>query len=290
MEWTISLVDDRLGRGHATVHERLDDVERFSRAALASAGWQDRAGHRLGAPLAALDGAHAAYLNWVAGPEGYAAQAGMWFNPPVPVEHGAGDIGVLLVNERIVEQPWVFAALPASEPLRVLDVGGSESTVALSLATLGHRVDVVDPRGYPLAHPNLTVHACRLDEFDGAAVGSGPGWDAAVALSCVEHFGLEHYGLNATDRRDDLAALARMRELLRPGGRLVLTVPYGPAAAVDGFERVYDAEGLDELLDGWDVRERLVVERTGRTEWSPRPDGVVAGRAVAMVVARPAPH
>jgi hypothetical protein len=274
--WAISLIDDRLGRREVTVHDRFDDIETMARATLQASGWNAAQEAAPGPPVAELSAAEAAYLNWVAGPDGYAAQAGMWFNPPVPAEHFAGDVKALLVNERVVEQPWVFAALPPSPPLRVLDVGGSESTVALSLAALGHAVDVVDPRGYPLRHPNLTAHACRLDELEAGH------WDVAVALSAVEHFGLEHYGQSGSDAREDLAALARLREL---ADRLVLTVPFGPAAEIAGFERVYDAAGLAELLDGWEVEQRLVVERVDRLTWQPceRP----SGRAVAMVTARP---
>ncbi|HEX6391474.1 MAG TPA: hypothetical protein VFZ89_18565 [Solirubrobacteraceae bacterium] len=273
--WAISLIDDRLGRREVTVHDRFDDVEKMARATLQATGWaQAEEGT---SSLERLDAARAAYLNWATGPEGYASQAGMWFNPPVPVEHHEGRVDVLLVNERIVEQPWVFAALPSDQPCRVLDVGGSESTVALSLATLGHTVDVVDPRGYPLAHPNLTAHACRLDELDGDRR-----WDVAIALSSVEHFGLQHYGQHESDAREDLAALAQLRGV---SDRLVLTVPFGPEAEIAGFERIYDEAGLGELLEGWDVEQRLVVERVDRTTW--RACETPSGRAVAMVTATP---
>jgi len=282
VEWTISLLDDRLGRRRETLHDRIDDLERFGRAALQAQGWLGVDG-RVGEDVTHLDETRAAYLNWAAGPEGYAAQAGLWFNPPVPVNLVPGGVEVLLVNERVIEQPWVFAAVGAGDPpLRIVDVGGSESTVAVSLATLGHRVDVVDPRGYPVEHPNLVVHPCRLDEYDGPG-----GWDVAVCLSAVEHFGLEHYGQDATAAREDHAALARLKTLVAPGGRLLLTVPYGPAFEVAGFERIYDAPSLAALLDGWTVGSTTVAQWHDRLRWEVLPDGVrPTGRAVALVDAR----
>ena len=69
-------------------------------------------------------------------------------------------------------------------------------------------------------------------------------------LSAVEHFGLEHYGLDAVDERLDLAALARLRELVAPGGLLVLTVPFAEQASVDDFQRVYDEAGLARAAGG----------------------------------------
>lgn len=279
---TVHEIDARLGSddlARPTVHDRLDDLDRIGRDMLAGLGWRD-----VPAPGGALDGldaARAEYLNWATGPEGYASQGGVWFNPPVPVHHVAGGVEPLLVNERIVEQPFVFGALAALAPgARIIDVGGSESTVGLSLATLGHRVTVVDPRAYPLAHPNLVHAACRLDELPAPE----RRFDAAVVLSAVEHFGLEHYGLAWSDPRADLAALARLRELVAPGGLLVLTVPFGAEASVDDFQRVYDEAGLAELLAGWQVRSSARAGRTDRLTWElGRPSQERHG--VALVVA-----
>lgn len=262
---TVHEIDARLGSeglDRPTIHHRLDDLDRTGRDMLAGLGWRDVP--EPGADLAQLDAPRAAFLNWATGPNGYAAQAGHWFNPPVPVHHAAGDVEVLLVNERIVEQPFVFTAL-AGLPggARIIDVGGSESTVGLSLATLGYRVTVVDPRTHPLRHPNLEHAACTIDELPEPA----EQFQAAVALSAVEHFGLEHYGLTAVDARLDLAALARLRKLVAPGGLLVLTVPFGEQATVDDFQRVYDEAGLSELLQGWEVQRSLRAGRIDRVTW-----------------------
>lgn len=276
--WLDSLVADRLGRAPATVHDRLADLDRLARAQLAGLGFLELEQAEPGRRLAELSAPVAAALTWADGPDGYAAQAGLWFNPPVPLEHREGGVGVLLVNERVIEQPWVFAQV-GLRPRRVLDVGGAESTVALSLATLGHDVTVVDPRGYPVEHPNLTVCAERLEEHDAAP------YDVAVALSAVEHFGLEHYAGGAGSA-DDRAALQHLRGLLRPGGRLLLTVPFARSASIDAFQRVYDLPGLEALLAGWEVEERSAAWQTERTRWelgtceAPRGE-----RGVALVAA-----
>ncbi|MBA3326680.1 MAG: DUF268 domain-containing protein [Solirubrobacterales bacterium] len=278
VRWTVHEIDARLGSEdlvRPTIHDRLDDLDRIGRETLAALGWRE------GRALDALDAPRAAFLNWASGPEGYAAQAGAWFNPPVPVEHHPGRVEILLVNERIVEQPFVFGALAGlAEGAHVIDVGGSESTVGLSLAALGHEVTLVDPRAHPLAHPRLRHAACRLDELDTPA----QLFDAAVVLSAVEHFGLEHYGVGGSDERLDVAALVRLRELVAPGGQLVLTVPFG-APSVDAFQRVYDEAGLAELLTGWRIETSLRVGRTDRHTWelgAPSREG----HGVALVTAR----
>jgi hypothetical protein len=306
VDMTVHEIDARLGSqglARPTIHDRLDDLDRTGRDMLAGLGWRDVP--QPGGELAQLDAPRAAYLNWATGPDGYAAQAGLWFNPPVPVHHAPGAMDVLLVNERIAEQPFVFGAIARAfdGAARILDVGGSESTVGLSLATLGHDVTIVDPRAHPLRHRNLTHAACRLDELP---ADQRP-FDAAVALSAVEHFGLEHYdsapsidespaatniarppdGVGGEDERLDLAALARLRELVRPGGLLVLTVPFAAQPSVDDFQRVYDEAGLAELLRGWTVRTSLRAGRIDRLTWEL---GVPSRErhGVALVTATPA--
>lgn len=195
-------------------------------------------------------------------------------------------MGVLLVNERIVEQPYVFASVAtacAGGPVRILDVGGSESTVGLSLASLGHRVTVVDPRPCPLRHPNLTFAEVRLEDLPDDL----EPFDVAVSLSAIEHFGLEHYGTARGDERADLQAVEQLHRRLRPGGMLVLTVPIGEPS-VDTFQRVYDLAGVRGLVDGFEVENLAVVRQVDRLTWEPAPpdDDDDRRRGVALVRAR----
>jgi hypothetical protein len=274
VEWTVSEIDDRLGSNKHTrlpVHDRFDELERrisdvdqLGRQALQALGHTFVPRGAVQVELAKLDPASAAFLNWADSPYGYAAQAGLWFNPPVPVEYHAGKVDLLLVNERIVEQPYVFAAVAAAteSPARILDVGGSESTVCLSLASLGHDVTVVDPRPCRLEHPRLETVRARLEEVPS---GRGP-FDVAVSLSAIEHFGLEHYGTARGDDRADLQAVGHIRALLRPGGTFVLTVPIGEPS-VDTFQRVYDLAGVRALLAGWEIEDFAVVRQVDRVTW-----------------------
>lgn len=201
-------------------------------------------------------------LNYANTDTGFAAQRGLWFNPPVLVQYESGDADVRHVNERVAEVPFVFRAL-ASVPAgaRVLDVGASESTVCLSLATLGYDVTAIDPRSNPLRHPNLRVVVGKVEELQ-----ADVSFAAVVCLSTIEHIGVAAYHQTADDRRADLEAMGKIRDLTEPGGVLVLTTSYGPSR-VDDFSRNYDRAGLDELLDGWDVQERVFLARADERTW-----------------------
>ncbi len=83
VQMTVHEIDARLGSedlARPTIHHRLDDLDRMSRDILAGLGWRDVP--EPGGGLERLDTPRAAYLNWATGPEGYASQAGAWFNPP----------------------------------------------------------------------------------------------------------------------------------------------------------------------------------------------------------------
>jgi Caenorhabditis protein of unknown function, DUF268 len=222
----------------------------------------------------------ARFLNWAEGLEGPAARAGLWFNTPVPVRYEQNAVEVLLVNERIVEQPYVFGALSGLRPpARILDVGGSESTIALSLACLGHDVHVVDPRGYPLRHPRLRQSPVTLDELRAELR-----FDAAIAVSSIEHFGLGAYGGHARGLAADQAALATVRERLAPGGLFVLTVPCATEPSVDEFQRVYSFEQLREMLAAWEILDLSVVWQQDRHTWiRGTPEDPQAASGVALV-------
>jgi hypothetical protein len=208
------------------------------------------------------------FLNWAAGHTGPAAQAGVWFNPPVTVFHHDGTVRAGDVNERIVEIPWAFGAVAALQPgSLVLDIGATESTVALSLASLGFEVLAADLRPYPLQHPGIRSVTGPLEEWEGP---ERP-LDAVTCISAIEHFGIGHYGSDAGTSDLDRVVIGKVREWLRPGGELVLTAPYGQWDVTD-VQRVYDAEHLDALLDGFDVVARSVCVQAAHDRWE-RADG-----------------
>jgi len=226
------------------------------------------------------------FLNWAQGHTGPAAQAGVWFNPPVSAFHHDGTVVPGGVNERIVEVPFVFSALAALEPASlVLDIGATESTVSLSLASLGHDVYAADLRPYPLQHPRVRSLVGPLEEWTGP---ERP-LDAVFCVSAIEHFGIGHYGTDAGTSDLDRVVLDRLRGFTKPGGQLLLTAPYGRWEVTD-VQRVYDAEHLDALLAGWTVEERVVCVQTAPDRWErvegDEPDWSDDRRGVVLVRAR----
>lgn len=261
----------------AARQEVLDTLERMAPLARARFVYDAR--------LSDIDEPTAGVINYLLCHRGPLADVGLWRNEPVVVEWLAGDARIATVNERIVEQPFVYGAvadLPTGS--RIADVGGAESLVGFALASSGHQVTVVEPAGYPYEHPNLTVVRRTLDDFEPDAP-----FDAVILLSAIEHFGLGAYTDDGElDDDADLAAMKRVRDLLAPDGRVVLTTPFGPAA-VDELERTYDEDRLRRLFEGFEIEHQLVASRQGDTTWTVTGSDLTTPAApghVAMVRAR----
>lgn len=138
--------------------------------------------------------------------------------------------------------------------LDVVDVGGGTGGDAVRLATLGHRVTVVDPS--PDALASLDRRAKESDVADGVRGRLADTSDlGTVVPDASADLALLHGVLEHVD--DPAEALAAVRRVLRPGGVLSVVVAGRPAAvlarAVAGdFEGALELFGSD--AESWDRR------------------------------------
>ncbi|GAB4428667.1 MAG: hypothetical protein OHK0015_11810 [Chloroflexi bacterium OHK40] len=140
----------------------------------------------------------------------------------------------LVVSEQIVEHPMVLSHLRPADR-RILDFGGYESVLPLQLTALGREVTVLDQRRYPFQHPNLCVVCCDLLD---PQLSLGAQYDLVVSISTIEHLGLGNYG-DIQEVDADRRGVSVLWSLVRPGGRLMASVPAGRPAVQRGY-RVYD--------------------------------------------------
>jgi SAM-dependent methyltransferase len=216
-------------------------------------------------------------------PTGDLAEPGPAFAPPhapfVPHQPEAE------AGERIIEHIFVHTRLPRP-PARVLDLGCAESTNAVEMAGLGFEVVGADARAVPFQHPALRV--VRTD------IGSLPfadgSFDVVVSLSTLARLGLDRCG-PPPGRATPARVIAEARRVLRPGGRFILTLPFG-RPALTRARQVYDGGMLDALLEPFQRIETAFGVRDGEA-WSYTTDVSLAEQAdsgarvsaVALVVA-----
>jgi SAM-dependent methyltransferase len=214
------------------------------------------------------------------------------------------------LDERVVEYAWLLAARPRG---RVLDAG----------STLNHEhiLDRVLPEVESLTivtlEPEEVSFTRRRVSYVYGDVRNLPfrdGWfDTVVSLSTIEHIGMDNraYGSNLPPSADpDVEAATALRELrrvMRPGGELLISVPFGAYEDM-GWLRQFGDKQLDLLHEALGPAEvQIEFFRYGANGWlrsdrkaaadaryrpptaPPAEDRAVAARAVACVRVRVAP-
>lgn len=166
------------------------------------------------------------------------------------------------VNERIVEIPFVFQTI-TKRTSKILDIGCLESTVGLSLATLGHQVTGVDIRPMELTHPNFTF----VQEDICQTTLKANQFDYAILLSTLEHIGLDTIYGKVKETSSDQKTLDQVYRLLKPGGKLLLTVPYCRTYWHDNFMRRYNQQTLKKRLRKFNIVSQQFFASNNREYW-----------------------
>jgi hypothetical protein len=161
-----------------------------------------------------------------------------------PPEDDPVELPMTLYGDRAIEYGLLFRHLGPGQG-RLLDVGGgAASAVATIAAGLGWKVTSLDLFPSPLEFADAEFVRADFTRWDcGDQL-----FDRIVFLSSLEHFGLSgRYG-SPEEEMLDRAAFLRAVEMLAPNGRILLSVPFGQAAVLRPFHRVYDRRGLDGLV------------------------------------------
>jgi len=156
------------------------------------------------------------------------------------------------LDERVVEYLWFFQSLPNSAG-RILDAGSilnysflldhkKLQNKNLFISTLAPEQDAFWNKGVSYIYEDLRNTCFRNDYFD---------W--ITSLSTIEHIGLDNTMLYTSDeakRESDaegyLAAIKEFHRILKPGGKLFLSVPFGEHK-VRGWFQIFNGEMVDSI-------------------------------------------
>ena len=191
------------------------------------------------------------------------------------------------INERSVEIPWILEHVPRFGT--VLDIGSCEATYLADLQRLGLTVHAMDPRGCEDSiPPGVVFHRTSIIGND-LPRGS---FDTVLLVSTLEHIGLPYYDQPAFAGGDRLT-LAEVRELLRPEGLLLASVPAGQSKVASWY-RQYSPADLEELFRHWtcEIEYRALVgtaykpipeQDVVRYDYRDRHDLAMGAGAVALI-------
>lgn len=170
------------------------------------------------------------------------------------------------INERIIENPFVFQHLPKSKKTKILDIGSCETIMPIQLASLGYQVTGMDIRPYDLTHPNLKF----IQEDICQTTLPKESFDVITCISVIEHIGLDTLYGKSHKQTSDKKALQQMYKLLKPGGELILTTP----VAAEPFEqprfmRIYSPNQLKKMLNKFTlITEKYYSPSANRAIWN----------------------
>jgi SAM-dependent methyltransferase len=149
-------------------------------------------------------------------------------------------------DERVIEVPWVLSRLVAGG--RVLEVGYAYAEPVYLAGLLRAGVDLV---GVDLADRDVEGMECLTADVRSLPLPDAS-VDQALLVSTLEHVGADNsgYGLAAEDDPGSrVDALKELGRVVRPGGRLLVTVPLGEPGD-HGWFRLDDVAGWTSLFTG----------------------------------------
>ena len=221
----------------------------------------------------------------------------------LPQGYGVG------VDERIVEYPWLLSRMSGTGKL-VLD-GGSALNYPFLLDApqfSGKRLVILTltPESTMAKRQNVSYMFGDLRDTifrDGI-------FDLIVSISTMEHIGMDNTKLYTQDDQlnesqpdDYLRVMDEFHRILKPGGRFLMTVPFGKAQDI-GWLYQFDSKRLRQAIttfgpdlesatfykychDGWDLADEYACADCEyydvHSASAPAPDLAAAARAVACL-------
>ncbi len=169
-----------------------------------------------------------------------------------PVRVGSYNRGKLLMKDHEISFALRMISKYFPSGSRVIDIASGSGLLPLFLAALGYNAVHQDIHPCTFEYTGLENVSCDvLDLPQSLALESV---DAVTLICALEHFGLGRYG-DRLDGAADFKAIDGIAEILKPGGGVVVTVPFGPPALVFNTHRVYDYERLQKAFTKFEIVE-----------------------------------
>ena len=161
---------------------------------------------------------------------------------------------------RLIEYYFTHSNIESDVRLKILDVGCAGTNLPIELASRGHEVYGIDTMPYR-NQQNFTFVQGSLEHIP---FGNNF-FDIVTAVSTIEHIGLGRYG-GPISPDGDKKAVEEIRRILKPGGKVVVTIPCGKdticySRARVPLGRVYSSSSLVELLSGFKILEMSILRR-----------------------------
>jgi len=181
------------------------------------------------------------------------------FFPPPP-------LSINIDGERYVEWSFLSKEMPEG-PGEALEFGCENGYMSLLAAQKGFHVLACDlqQQYFTWHHPGVEF---RLGDFLEAELPENH-FDLVITCSSVEHVGVAgRYGITAEQSEGDIAVMKKFAQILKPGGRLLMTAPCGQDAVMAPWCRVYGTERLPRLIAPFALEKESYWRKDPQNRWA----------------------
>lgn len=153
------------------------------------------------------------------------------------------------ITDRVYEYSFIIKHLIKEPKGKIIDLGVVSGVCYLPtvLTQMGFEYHGVDFRDFSLEWPGYKHHTCNILKeklpFPEDSV------DYAISVSTIEHIGIGAYGETQRDDNGDKHAVGEMAGVLKPGGTMLITVPFSANYTVKPHMRTYDYKRLKWVFD-----------------------------------------
>jgi len=154
--------------------------------------------------------------------------------------------------DRFYEYAYVIKQLRKDNTFdkNILDMGSAFTVLPTILASLGYHVTCMDVVGWEIPWPDVKVIKCDL--LEPSIFISPESFDYITCVSTIEHVGLGRYG-DKESTNGDFEGMKILHKYLKPGGRMILTIPVGLSAIVYPAHRIYNRSRFLRLISGFRI-------------------------------------
>ena len=171
-----------------------------------------------------------------------------------------------LSGDRQVEWSYLLCRLGeyARPNARVLDFGCGSGMLSIGAVSLECEVTAIDllEKEFPLSDVKLT-----FEQKDVMELPETRPFDVIMHSSVIEHVGICGRYNEQGDNAKDIAAMHKLRQLLRPGGVMLMTLPVGIDAVIHPMHRVYGVERLPRMLEEFHVEDARFWRKETDNSW-----------------------
>ncbi len=151
---------------------------------------------------------------------------------------------------------------------RLLDFGCGQTAELTRFATqLGYRITAIDMTPLTVSLDGLgDIHFIQGDFLQ--QDWTPQSYDLIINCSSVEHSGLVgRYGVTKEGIDDDLEIMNQMSKIIKPDGKMLLTIPVGLDMVVGSLHRVYGQTRLVKLLKNWEIESSCFWIKDENNQW-----------------------